>query len=98
MRDMLGNDLAAGQLVLWRSTGFVATVIHIDEPTLTVPGADDRDAQIILAVPIPLKVPHGTSAAHLTVADIVRLVNPQQQAAIEGLLARAKAAAEGKPQ
>ena len=99
MRDLLGNTLAPRQLVLWRPPGMtagmgvIATILHIDEPTLSSPG-DERQPQIVLVVPLPITAEHGASLAHLKVEDILCLVNPQQQSKLESILAERG----GKPQ
>lgn len=88
MRDLCGNILAEGQMVLWRSHGLVGHIIQVDEPVI-----ENRPPRIVLAIAVPLVPPHGASPANLCVDDLVRLVDPKTTAVVEGLMAR-----EGKPQ
>ena len=89
MKDLVGNDLSEGQMVLWRSHGVVGHIIQVDEPVL-----ESRPPRIVLAIAIPLMLPHGASPRNMKVEDIVCLVDPNTTAVVAGMLA----GREGKPQ
>ena len=102
MRDLCGNVLTEGQLVLWRPAGFtggsgvIGTIIHIEEPVLAT--ADERPAQVVLAIPITVGVPHGQSLATPRLDDLICIVNPQQQDRMAAILAGNPSRKDGMPQ
>jgi len=92
MRDLVGNPLANGQMVEWRSHGLIGHIIDIDEALVAT--AEERRPRIVIAIAIPLELPHGASPANFCITDIVRVVDPKATAIVDGMLARR----EGKPQ
>jgi hypothetical protein len=99
MKDVLGNRLEPGNLVLWhlsewaKQRGLVAEVSAISEPKIVGrDGAPDAAPHLVLRIVVPVTVgprgdePVGPRGDEPQLPDFIRLVSPAQQALVEGMV------------
>jgi len=92
MRDVLGNRLEKGSLVLWDVSevprrGLVAHVVDVVEPMLS--GADGNAAgghSVVLQVVIHVNPPPNLPSERLQIQQLMRIVDPASESAVDRVL------------
>jgi len=84
VKDMIGNKIQEGSLVLWKEKGLIFRVVKASDGGLSVVGASGKGTTppiIVLQITLPVSVENPRLEPVLT--DFLCALDPQQQAAVE---------------
>ena len=91
MRDAVGNRIEKGQVVLMRSTGLIYKVIDVIESSISLVGSRTKSpARLVLEINIPIPTDNLRPEEEPQLADIFRIVDPQQEAILEHAMGQRK--------
>jgi hypothetical protein len=81
MTDVLGNKIARGNILYWKSKDIAVSVLDVVEPAL-----EGNTQMPMLVIMIQVPIAGAERGKPIQLADFMRLVDPRSEGIIEGAL------------